>query len=77
VKKAGKVPFRFENIPKGTYSIVAYQDVNNNGKVDYEGLLIKEPWQSFRGRDPVNAYSTWDQVRFDLEKDITGIEIHM
>ena len=77
VKKAGKVSFRFDNIPKGTYCIVAYQDVNNNGKVDYENLAIVEPWQSFRELDPVTGYSTWDQVRFNLEKDITGIEIHM
>jgi uncharacterized protein (DUF2141 family) len=77
VKKAGKVPFRFENIPKGTYCIVAYQDVNSNGKVDYQGHQIKESWESFQEMDPAVVHSTWDMVRFDLEKDITGIEIHM
>ena len=77
VKKAGKISFKLEDIPKGIYCIVAYQDVNNNGKVDYENYVIVEPWQSFQERNPVMELSTWDEVRFDLEKDITGIEIHM
>ena len=32
-KKEGQVPFTFENVPKGTYSIVAYQDFNDNQEI--------------------------------------------
>jgi uncharacterized protein (DUF2141 family) len=77
VKKAGKISFSFANVPKGTYSIIAYQDVNNNGKVDYENYVIVEPWQCFRERGPVMEFSSWEQVRFDLKEDMKGIEIHM
>jgi len=77
VKKAGKISFSFENVPKGIYSIIAYQDVNNNGKVDHEGLIIDEPWQCFRELDPAVGHSSWDRVRFELKEDLKGIEIHM
>jgi len=49
LKKAGKVSFRLDSIPKGTHCIVTYQDVNENGKVDFVNLLIDEPFGSYRG----------------------------
>ena len=75
LKKTGKVSFTFNNIPKGTYCILTYQDVNMNGKTDFEGLFIDEPWGSFKEAN----YSTvpWGKLKFDLEKDITGITIEM
>jgi len=78
LKKAGKVSFTFDNIPKGTYCIVTYQDINMNGEVDYdEGLKdINEPWGSYK-ENPVGVYPIWGTIKFDLEKDITGIKIEM
>ncbi len=43
IKKAGKVSFRFDCIPKGTYCIVTFQDVNKNRKVDFLGKIHDEP----------------------------------
>ncbi len=77
VKKAGKIFFSFENIPSGTYTIIAYQDVNNNGKADHDGEVIGEPWQCFRELDPITCHSSWDHVNFDLKEDMKGIEIHL
>jgi len=34
LKEAKKVSFKFDNVPKGTYCIVALQDINNNGNID-------------------------------------------
>jgi uncharacterized protein (DUF2141 family) len=77
LRKIGKIPFKFEGVPKGTYTIVAYQDVNGNGKVDIKGFHISEPWESYKERDVVTDMQTWDMVKFDLDKDIEGIEIQM
>jgi uncharacterized protein (DUF2141 family) len=48
LKAAKKVSFKFDSVPKGTYCIVALQDVNNNGKVEFENYVISEPWGSYR-----------------------------
>jgi uncharacterized protein (DUF2141 family) len=76
LKKAKQVSFKFENIPKGTYCIVSYQDENKNGKVDFENYLIKEPWGTYKEGDPAIS-STWDMIKFEIEESISGIKIQM
>ena len=76
LKAAQKVSFKFDNVPKGTYCIVALQDVNNNGKADFENYAISEPRGSYRSPEiGSGAGNTWNNVKFDLEKDITDIKI--
>ena len=75
LKKAGKVSFTFDSVPKGTYCIVALQDVNGNGKADFENYIISEPWGSYK--DVSTTGSSWGSIKFDLVEDITGIEIQM
>jgi len=76
IKKAGKVSFTFNNVPKGAYCVFTYQDVNMNGQVDFENLRMCEPWGSYKeaecGLSPV-----WGTIRFDVDKDIAGITIKM
>ena len=74
LKKAGKVFFTFDNIPKGSYCVFTYQDVNMNGEVDFENMLIDEPWGSYN-KEPVLSIPSWNKLKFDLEKDIAGITI--
>ena len=76
LKKAKQVSFKFESIPKGTYSIVSYQDENKNGKVDFEGWHIKEHWGTYKENVSVTS-PTWDLIKFDLEENISGIRIQM
>ena len=76
LKKAEKVSFRFESIPKGTYCIVSYQDENMNGKVDFENYIINEPWGTYREGDPIMS-STWDLIKFELVENVSGIKIQM
>ena len=77
LKKAGTVSFTFDNIEKGTYCIFTYQDLNMNGEVDFEGLNKNEPWGIYK-EGPIGIdYPSWVLVKFDLEKDITGIKIEM
>ena len=75
LKKAGKVSFRFDNVPKGTYCVFTYQDVNKNGEVDFENYIINEPWGSYK--ETTRSIPLWGMVKFDLVKDITGITIQM
>ena len=75
LKKAGKVSFTFDNIPKGTYCVFTYQDVNMNGEVDFENYAINEPWGSYK--ETITSIPVWGMVKFDLEKDIAGIKIEM
>ena len=79
LKKAGKVSFTFDNVPKGTYCIFTYQDVNMNGEVDFVNLAIDEPWVTYKGYEEAlfGVHPTWGKVKFDLKEDITGIMIEM
>ena len=76
LKKVGKVSFTFNNKPKGTYCVFTYQDVNMNGKVDFENYRMIEPWGSYK-EGAIGLSPTWQKLKFDLQKDIAGIEIEM
>ena len=67
LKGAGKVSFKFDSAPKGTYCIVAYQDVNGNRKVDFANYIISEPWGSYKERIDLPS---WDMIKFDLESPV-------
>ena len=43
--QAKKATYKFENIPDGNYAVALFQDLNKNGKMDYNFLGIpKEPY---------------------------------
>ena len=75
LKKTGKVSFAFNNVPKGTYCVVTYQDVNMNGEVDFENLEMNEPWGTYK--ETMHRSPPWGEIKFDVESDITGITIEM
>lgn len=77
LKKAGKVSFKLDSIPTGTYVIVAFQDVIKNQKVDYVGLHMDEPWGTYKEDDYLGGRPRWDIVKFNLEKNIEGIKIQL
>ena len=77
LKKAGKVSFAFDNIEKGTYCIITYQDVSMNGEVDFAGLDKNEPWGIYKEGPIGITYPSWETAKFDLEKDFAGIKIEM
>jgi uncharacterized protein (DUF2141 family) len=76
LKKAGKVSFTFDNVPKGTYCVFTYQDVNMNGEVDIENYEINEPYGTYKEAF-IGGSPTWMKIKFDLVKDIKGIRIQM
>jgi hypothetical protein len=74
-RKAKRVSFKFEGIPKGNYFLVAFQDLNKNEKLDRDtsGYPV----------EPFGTYKTfefavqWDNVKFLVDKDIAGIKINL
>ena len=72
-RKAKKIPFKFEGIPKGNYFIVSFQDLNKNEKLDrdYSGVPV-EPYGSYK---KFEFAFQWDRDTFLVDKDITGIKI--
>ena len=78
LKEAGKVSFKFDSIPQGTYCIVTFHDVIKNGKLDYENLQINEPFGTYKEQGPeCGNQLDWNTIKFDLEKDISEIKITM
>lgn len=73
-KKASKVQFKFEGVPAGTYAILAWLDVNRDGKLDRtEAGWAKEPVGVYRSS---GAYGwPWHTVNFDLNENLSGIFI--
>ena len=71
---AGRLSFTFSGIPKGTYCIVAFQDVDNNGKLrctTWGG--VEEPICFYKTFSDPLCLGTWNDVKFELVRDITGI----
>ena len=77
LKRAEKVSFKFDSISKGTYCIITFQDVNKNGKLDYVNYEPDEPWGTYKELPSWSGNPLWDPIKFDLEKDITGINIQI
>ena len=72
-RKAKRVPFKFEGIPKGNYFLVAFQDLNKNGKLDRDtGGWPVEPIGTYK---IIEIALQWDREKFLVDKDITGIKI--
>lgn len=67
-KKAGKVPFRFESIPQGSYALLAFRDQDRPGTLRQPG----RPASAYR----MMAFSgRWEDVKVELNRNITGLEI--
>ncbi len=77
LKKVGKVSFKFDSIPKGTYCILTFQDVNMNQKIDIVGFTTTDPQGSYKEQVSPLSCLVWSEIKFDLERDLTDIKIQM
>ena len=70
-----QVEFSFENIPAGVYAIVAFQDENNNGKLDHLfGLFPSEPL-GFSWNAKAKMIPRFKDISFDVNKDTRDLDI--
>lgn len=67
-KTTGKVPFKFEGVPKGKYAVLAFQDTDENGKLDRnaKGTPL-EPAGTYRP----SFLHLWSGTHFEVNQDIT------
>jgi len=67
-KGTGKVPFKFEGIPQGTYALLAFRDQGRPETLPQSARLASSYlMMSFSSR--------WDDVKFEVNRNITGLEI--
>jgi uncharacterized protein (DUF2141 family) len=73
--EAGRLSFTFSGVPKGTYCIIAFQDVDNNGRLTCDTWgQIQEAICSYKESAAFDMGATnWNKVKFELDKDISGI----
>ena len=77
LKNAGKISFKFDGIPKGTYCIITFQDVNMNQNIDVVGFATSEPRGSYKEQITPMVELIWDEIKFDLVRDLKDIKIQM
>ena len=74
--KAGKLDFKFPSVPKGTYCIVAFQDLDGDGKMKSAVLgYIDEPYSFYR--DTNWDLPSWNQINFELTANLTGVNLKL
>lgn len=73
--KAGRLSFTFSGVPKGTYCIIAFQDLDNNGKLTCNTWGGIEEVMCFYKESPScdSSMTSWNDVKFELDDDISGI----
>ena len=71
-KKSGNVSFKIEGVPGGRYGLIAFQDIDENGKLDRnsKGTPL-EPFGTYRH----SFLNLWSGVQFEVKQDITLPEI--
>ena len=70
-----KVPFSL-NTPKGSYTIAAFEDENNNKKLDFFFFIPKEPSGFFRTFSGMSA-PKFDKLKFDVDSDFLGADVEL
>ena len=69
-----KVKFKFAAVPKGSFSIFCFQDLNENGKQD-RSPQTGIPLEPHAYSGPATFFGQWDDIKFEVDRDISGIEI--
>ena len=75
--KKGKVPFQFGGVPKGTYGIRCFQDVNENQKLDRGVFSPKEPWGVYRPSRPTFRGPKFEEISFSVDRDIVDVLVEV
>ena len=75
--KKGRAPFLFLKVPRGTYAIRCFQDVNGNKKLDMGSFGPKEPWGTYRPKRPAFRGPKFEEISFTVDRDMTDIQIQV
>ena len=74
----GDMTVTIPDLPHGTYAVMAFQDLNDNGKLDTNLIGIpKEPWGgSLQGKTVFGAPG-WSDTRFDVTASQRAVTIEL
>ncbi len=70
-----KIPFSL-NTPQGSYTIAAFEDENNNKKLDFFFFIPKEPSGFFRTFSGMGA-PKFEKLKFDVDGDFFGADVEL
>ncbi len=60
------ISLSFNQLPKGTYAILCFQDLNANKKMDFNNFMPDEPWGLSNNISRMGPPS-WNDAKFILE----------
>ena len=72
--------YRIKNVEPGEYSLSAYHDLNNSGKLERSGILgIPQEPIGFSRLDvqKVRRHPKWDEVKFHVGETDTSVAVHL
>jgi uncharacterized protein (DUF2141 family) len=72
--------YRIKNLELGEYSLSAYHDLNNSGKLERSGILgIPQEPIGFSRLDveKIRRHPRWDDVKFYVGEGETSVTIHL
>ncbi len=72
--------YRIKNVEPGEYSLSAYHDLNNSGKLERSGILgIPQEPIGFSRLDvqKVRRHPKWDDVKFHVGETDTSVTVHL
>ncbi len=76
--KEGKAEYFFL-MPEGRYLIMAFEDKNGDGKLNYGGFFNspREPYGFYKRFRPLLNAPSFDRLKFNLDKEIINANINM
>lgn len=76
--RTGETVIELRNVPPGIYAIETYQDLNNNGKMDFTLVGIpKEPYGFSRDARPLLSKPGFDRVKFAVSAGRNEQTLHL
>lgn len=72
--------YRIKNVQPGEYSLSAYHDLDNSGKLERSGILgIPQEPIGFSRLDvqKVRRHPKWDEVKFHVVEKTTSVTVHL
>jgi uncharacterized protein (DUF2141 family) len=75
--KKGKVSFQFGEVPRGTYGIRCFQDVNENQKLDRGVFGPSEPWGVYRPKRPAFRGPQFEEISFVVDRDMVDVQVEV
>lgn len=72
--------YSIKNVATGEYSLSAYHDLNNSGKLERSGILgIPQEPIGFSRLDvqKVRRHPKWDEVKFHVGENDTSVTVHL